>query len=465
MQFPLNNKRTKALSICFLIFFFVLILRLAQLCLWEGDSLRTLAESQRNRSFDYYQYARGDLYDCKMRLLTDTIQTSVIVLPTIGEEAKAQVAESLAAIFSCDEATVTQRLELGSAQSLAPFVLRTGLDAATAHAIREADLPGVMVVNLPARYSGLATHVIGYVQPVGEDGAYVGVSGLEAQYDSLLRDREDTQVQIEVDASGALSEDTLFLEEAKTVSHTDLQLTLDRDYQQIAEQAFEDLGYAGACVIMDPNTGDILALVSAPDYDPYGWEKASGDCYVDKALALYPPASTFKTLLALAALNEKSALPTGELTGSAALMEALSDTGEEEEPAKGAVCVGNYLLANGHSISCAVAGGHGEVDLASALARSCNSYFVALGQILGGDTIQSYAQRFGLTSLSVIGYDTPNYEQEDFLAFSSSLEGDVANLSLGESVIRISVIQQAVLTSICVNGGFRVWPRLVCARL
>lgn len=172
---------------------------------------------------------------------------------------------------------------------------------------------------------------------------------------------------------------------------------------------------------------------------------------------------------ALSARAEAQRVPSGDLLGAAsddnaAEREQAEPADDAAEPVQDlsaeATCLGSYSLANGHVITCNAGQGHDEVNLASALARSCNCYFVQLGQSLGGPLLRDYAARCGLTELQVIGYDVPPYESRDFLNFADDSQADLANLSLGESVVQLSVIQEAVLTSICVNGGFRVFPRL-----
>lgn len=481
------------LSVAFLAGFAILVLRLLQLTVVQADTLQEQAEAQRLRSFDYYQYARGDILDRFGRELTGVEQACLVILPAMAGETTEDTATALAGILDASAADLAARLAEGNARSLAPYILKTGLRAEQAAAIRQAQLPGVMAMNLAARYdaSHLASHLLGYVQPVGTDGTYQGVSGLEQQYDQLLRGRVDSQVVAQVDAAGMLSVDALYLTEAETKERHDLHLTIDRDYQQIAEDAFRELGYAGACAMMNPNNGDILALVSAPDFDPYGWqEPAADDVYLNKAILLYPPASTFKTVLALAALDSDCPLPDAlDSEASQAREQALADgvaidelaaageqadgeaitadteaeeiEAEDAETTEPFFCSGSYTLENGHHVTCSAAQGHGEVDLSLALALSCNCYFVALGQRLGGETIRSYAEDFGLTELTVSGYEMPAYQETDFLDFSAAVPGDVANVSLGESGVQLSVIQEAVLTALCVNGGFRVTPRLV----
>ena len=454
--------RVLIFSIAMLFLFVLIMARVGQLALLQYDTLSSAATEQRVRNFDYYQYARGDIKDCQGRNLTNIYEHCLVILPAIAANYIDIIAQELSLVLDYDEKLIKDKLQLGSSQNITPFILKTGLSKQQCKNIEQMKLPGVMITEQAARYGveRIAAHIIGYVQPVGEKGKYSGVSGLEQQYDDQLANRYDKQLQTIVDANGSNGNNAVSVITNYNVKYNSLQLTINRDYQQIAEQAFSEFGYSGACVIMDPDNGDLLAVVSAPTFDPYCWEDAVGDAYVNKAFSLFAPASTFKTLLSIAALDVKANMDVAALTDGDTSAVDESDA-EVFTPAAVFNCDGSYSFGDGHTVSCAGGVGHGQVDLARALALSCNCYFVALGQQLGGETIKEYADLLGLYDLTVGGYDLPSYSREDFLDFNSEHMGALANASLGEAGVNISPVQEAVLMSACVNGGFRVWPRLV----
>ncbi|MDO4580994.1 MAG: penicillin-binding transpeptidase domain-containing protein [Bacillota bacterium] len=467
----MSEKRALITGLLLLALFMAVIGRLAYLVFAAGETLSAAAVQQNTRSLDYYQYARGDIYDRLGRRLTGADSVCLVVYPSMLDDTAA-VAERLALLLGEDGARTAELLQAGMANMPAPFILKTGLDMEQAAAVEEAQLAGVFVLELAARYAAdaPAAHLLGRVAPLGEGGAYIGVSGLEAAYEQLLSGRVDARVVANVDAAGNISRQQLYLDIPSEKSTASIQLTLDLDYQQLAERALE--GHSGACVLLEAASGDIAAMVSAPGFDPYGWRDAADGAYLNKALCAYPPASAFKLLLAIAALDSDAVLPQAADmrldAEQAAAEEGAEDSAEEgaeggatadEPPPDGPYsCAGYYALGSGLHINCWQRDGHGEIDLQQALIYSCNSYFIALGQKLGGAVIEEYARRCGLLDLSIGGYEI---EAEDYLRFNRQVEGDIANVSIGEQGVRLTPLTLAQLYCIVANGGYRVWPRLV----
>jgi penicillin-binding protein 2 len=460
------------IAISLSILFALVLLRLAYISLIDGENLQAMAENQHTRSFDYYQYSRGDFLDTLGRTITGVEEDCLVVFPAVLED-ETSAAHELAQCLEVDDELMFDKLSGENSRELSPYILKTGLTLAESDAVKQLAIPGILVLPLAARYSSsyIAVHLLGMVLPAADAG-YYGASGLEAQYDQYLSKRRDQQVIAYVDATGNLSEANLYLMQPEKTAYNDVQLTINLDYQQIAEQAMSQ--YSGACVILDPVNGDILAAVSSPAYDPYGWDElAAADVYVNKAFSLYPPASTFKIVLAAAALEHdigpRPENQDGDVTANDNAVPDETATFDESEAAETAStpalkypqefsCDGAYTLAEGYDVSCWKAGGHGALHLSQALINSCNCYFVGLGLAEGGDLIKNYAARFGLTEQQIIGYELPDNQH---IAFSSQIEGDIANASIGEKGVRISPLQSAVMMSVCVNGGYLVTPRLV----
>lgn len=451
------QKRIFAAGSLFLVLLLGLATALAVLVFGRGPQLTAAAAEQRSRSLSYYQYARGDILDRGGRPLVNIEEPCLVVLPALLPGREEELAVSLSGLLALDADQVEARLEEAADSSYQPVVLKTGLTAEQVALVAGAGLPGVMVLDLAARYDRdhTASQLIGSVRPV--NGGWAGASGLEMQYDRLLSGREDLQVRIQVDARGVMNGGALAFR-PETVRSGSLSLTLDRDYQQIAEQALAESGLAGSCVVMDPNNGDILALASCPGFDPYGWQAAPEGAYMQRCLLTYPPASTFKTVLAAAALAE-GVRPQSE---GGEEDEGKSSAGQESDaPEDGVfVCDGSYTLGDGRTVCCAGGQAHGEVDLAEALACSCNCYFVALGRALGGEKVLSYSSLLGLDRLKVEGLALRE-DDGSFLDFDPEHEGELANACLGEAGISVSPLQEAALFSAFVNGGFLVSPRLV----
>lgn len=460
-------------SALLLLLFGVVAGRLAWLMLAQGQALAARAEQQQTRSLEYYQYARGDIVDRSDRALVNIAENCAVAFPAMIGDIQA-VAEEAAALLGDPKQQIAARLQAGK-NSLSPYILKTGLSSEQARSLISADIDGLKCLTLAARYSssGAAGHVIGFV---GEaESGLCGLSGLESRYEEHLKARDDKRLLAYVDATGGLSAADMYMLEAPSPRYNELRLTIDLDYQQIAERAFAEAGYRGACVIMDADNGDVLAMVSSPGFDPYGWEMAEDGAYINKALAFYPPASTFKTVLAAAALIYGVELPQSplkepeepfiEAVEEAEVMDGADIETEdmEAEPQYGPfICQGAYTVNDSHSVHClAASAGHGEVDLSSALAKSCNCYFVALGQILGGDAIRETAALLGLDEQIMTGYELDAADAAGRISFNGNSAAELANASLGELGIRVSALQEARLMAALCNGGNLPLPRLV----
>ena len=426
------------LALLFLLIFAALVGRLGYLMLARGEALAAQATQQMSRSLDYYQYARGDIMDRNGRSFTGRREPCLVLIPSMLSNIP-QLASTLSDLLSLDEELTLSRLEAVKRQLLAPHVFKTGLSLSEAEALRTAELPGVLVLTLAARYGqeGVAAHIIGQVQVGEKADMMIGVSGIEGQYHKELAGRLDDKVVSWVDAKGRLSSSDWHVYAPQHRLRQDVWLTLDLDYQQIAQRALAE--HQGACVILDPHTGDILAAASTPGFDPYGWyPPATTDALVNKVFSSYPPASTFKILLALAAAER----------GLPAAMEEFC-------------CTGSAQIGDSHTINCWNRSGHGILDLAHALAGSCNCYFATLGWEMGGDTLHRYLKQCGLDNQHIIGYKAPVVGAS--LQFNARVAGDMANVSIGENGVRLTPLQVAQLVAITANGGYVVNPRLTQA--
>jgi penicillin-binding protein 2 len=199
---------------------------------------------------------------------------------------------------------------------------------------------------------------------------------------------------------------------------------------------------------LEPHRGDVLALASFPAFDPaalhrgishyeFAGLQADPDLpFVNKAISAYPPGSVFKTVLAAAALERR--LP--------------------DEPL---YCTGSLQVGE-RAVSCYRGTAHGQVNLQSALALSCNAYFIRLGQRLGRETVLEFAARFGFGR--VTGLPLPG-EASGRLPGLAELPhlGDLANTTLGQGLVAATPLQLARMLAVVANGGLDVPPRLVQA--
>ena len=393
----------------------VLILRLAGL--GGGGELKAAAASQSVYTLEVGE-ERGIIYDGNMKpMVANSSRTVLSVAP--GPE----TLNSLKEILPEDE--FLQDLEI--LESGKPVLLTT--DAPPR------DAPGVKAFSIPIRYSDfqLAPHVIGYV---GEDGT--GITGIEQGYDQLLQ-AYGGQVRTKylVDArGGVLGGEVYQIEDSRSADKGGVVLTLDRDIQQLAEKAAENID-KGAVVVMDVNTGEILAMVSRPDYDVRYVAEALDDPdgpLFNRATAAYNVGSTFKLCVAAAALE----------SGFTTSLEYF--------------CGGYYQLDD-VVYHCHKLDGHGQVTMVEAVLHSCNPYFINLGQKIGAQRLYNMAYALGFGSASRLA--------EGITSASGSLpsvskidRGELANLSFGQGLLTATPVQLAQMYAVIANGGMSVTPSL-----
>ena len=332
---------------------------------------------------------------------------------------------------------------------------------------RRVEMPGVVIEQIPIRLypeGRLASHSFGYVGEISDDqlrtasdermraGAIVGQSGIEQQYNELLMGNRGVR-NVVVDVVGREIET---ISEILPTEGWRIRLTLDADVQRAGEEAFRYYGYSGAAVALDPSTGDVLALVSLPGYDPNDfasgidqstWSSLSTDPLrplQNRALAgRYPPGSTFKIVMAAAALEEGIITPNFRVT-----------------------CRGGGRF-NGRFFRCHST--HGTVALDVALEKSCNMYFYTLGSMLDIDVINRWAGALGLGVPG--GIDLPHEVRGLVPSTAWKRErlaepwypGETISVSIGQGAVSVTPISLAVMMATVVNGGVRVVPRLLKA--
>ena len=339
--------------------------------------------------------------------------------------------------------------------------------------IREqnAKLAGINVVTEPtvAYTSGnLASHILGYVGAINEkeystrkdtyrNDDIIGKDGIQKVFEEYLKGTDGVK-QVDMTVDGAITSEYIS-EEA--VAGSDVVLTIDANLQKVAEKALEknikdiaDGKYgegndadAGAVVVMNVNTGEILAMASYPDYNPekyseeYDPDDKTGK-YVNRVIgAEKAPGSTFKMVVASAALD------TGEITTKT----RINDTGVYPY-GDGQACW--YYRSYGV--------GHGYLNLTQAIKYSCNYFFYDLGYRMGIDTIAYYAGRYGLgkrTGVELIGEEdgiVASREYANSIGYTTWYPADTLSAAIGQSFNQFTPIQMARYISMVANGGKNV---------
>jgi len=306
----------------------------------------------------------------------------------------------------------------------------------------------------------LMAHVLGYVSEANEEelekdpslalGDHVGKQGLELTLEQRLRGEKGLK-QIEVDAYGREHNQQTLLEPR---AGGNLSLSIDSDLQALASKQLE--GKAGSIVVMDADNGKVLALVSQPTFDnnlfvlgipSKKWKELRDDpmhpIQNRVSQSVYPPGSTFKLLMAACALSEGVVKPTDTV-----------------------FCSGSYRVGD-HEFHCWKKGGHGTVDLRSALVHSCDVYFYQLGEKLGIDRINRYALQAGFGAPT--GIDLP-HERSGLIPSTAWKKrrygenwtrGETLNCAIGQGYVQVSPLQLAKFVGALVNGGKLITPSLV----
>jgi penicillin-binding protein 2 len=442
----------------------VLLVGLWRLQVLNTDSFRVLAEANRIRKVPVLA-PRGKIFDREGRLIVDNypsvscfllreqMQNAATDLPMIANGLHIPLDQLQAMVKRFQHAPKYEPIPVK--EDITPD------EQAFIEAHRN-ELPELETLDEQRRLyppGGFAAHMIGYVGEVSEDmlndpqyseyepGDVVGRSGIEKTYDAILRGRNGSR-DVVVNSHGR---EIGHLGETAAVPGHDLRLTIDLDLQKVAEQALQ--GHNGAIVAMDPHTGEILAMVSRPTFDPNefsvrikraDWDTILNDPnhpMLNKAIqAQLAPGSTFKIIMSAAGLQENVA------------------QGMHVFCAGGADFYGHYFKCDKR---------HGMVDIDHAIPWSCDTYFYTLAQRLGIETIAKYANEFGIGEKT--GIDLPeeasgimpseewklrNYHEKWYA-------GETISVGIGQGAIAVTPIQLARALSGIASGGVMRRPHLV----
>ncbi len=450
----ISSKRISFVITIFFICAAAVILRLGYLQLFQHNAMTEKADSQQIKTMNLSQNSRGRILDRNGATITNHEETpSLMIFPSLVDDADS-TASSLADILIMDQDSIYRKIGgFGDEETMIrylPFVAKSNLTTEEVSAIQSLNEPGLFIVGQVGRYqSGLpAIHLLGELGTVTEndllsgkaesglhEGDLVGLSGIERIYDSVLRGQGGETLGVVVDdRNRPVYDDEYYVISTEEVSSGSVTLTLDLEIQQAVESALD--GMNGAAVILDSQTGDVLAMASSPKYDPNHVEPLiSDDAYINKALSAYPPASLFKIFLSAIAL----------------------ENGIMQRESIG-YCDGVYHLENGQEVHCWEEDGHGFMIFEEALSLSCNPVFINVGKKLGIDRIKDAFETWGLDEDTLIGYPL---EHRSEIQTAGTTEGDIANLSLGESGVTMTPLNLAKMINVIASGGFLMEPRLV----
>ncbi|MDO5597589.1 MAG: penicillin-binding protein 2 [Acidaminococcus sp.] len=448
----------------------ILIGRMFYLQIIKGSTYRRQAEGNRTR-YTRILAPRGIIYDCNGEELANNKPGVMVSLVRQTGAYKEEMLERLSQLLNIPVAEIKETIRLSGGSS-EPIRLVRNASPEVVDKVEEnlRYLPGVMLEVQPVRNypnKQLAVHALGYVGEISdyeiEQGAYsdlkagdiIGKFGLENYYDSYLRG-EDGSYREEVDVAGRVVQ---IMDKVEPKPGQGLVLTIDAKLQRVAEEAVDRqlraIGARGAAVVaIDPNNGEVKALVSRPGFDPNwfvngisekNWKYLNTDPFhpmTDKVIAgEYPPGSTFKIVTGSAALEEKKVTPD----------ELIYDSGR------------HWLIdmrnAGGEAL--------GYINFKRALAASDNVYFYEMGNRVGIEALDKYAREFGFgqtTGIDLHGeaqglIATPEYKKKVF--DEEWYLGDTFNTAIGQGFTLATPIQVAEMLSAVATDGKRYKPHLV----
>ena len=413
----------------------IIVIRVFYIQVIEYDKLSALAESLWSRKLPIGA-DRGEIYDRNGKVLaTNLTTTSLVVIPNQIKN-KEEVAKALSEILNSDYEDMLEHVsKKTSIERIHPEGRQLSYDIASQ--IDELGFDGVYLVKESKRYypyGNVLSHVLGYV---GIDNQ--GLSGLELTYDEYLTGK-DGAINYFSDGKGNRLEISEVYEEPQ--DGMNLQLTIDLDIQLAAERELDNVmsKYTpehALIMAMDPDTGEILAMASRPNFDPNNYQDYDTET-INRNLPIwmtYEPGSTFKIMTLTSSIEEKT-------------VNLFEDTYYDS----------GSIHVEGATIHCWKSGGHGAQTYLNVVENSCNPGFVTLGQKLGTQTLMSYITKFGFGEKT--GIDL-NGESSGIL-FSIDKMGPVelATTSFGQG-ISVTPIQQVTAVSAAINGGNLYEPFLV----
>lgn len=464
----------------------ILFVRVSYLQIVQGEHFSAIAEGNRLRVLDI-KAVRGVIFDRNNNLLVENVPSfSLAIVPVDLEKdeiVRRKVAAELSQLSNQTAEVIYELISNQSIYSYQPVIIKENLnhDEAILAEILASKHPGVILkVDNIRQYlitdqTPSLSHVLGYTGKIEEEDLaeyleknysiddYVGKTGIEIIYETVLKGINGKQL-IEVDATGEAKENIV---EEKPIAGQNLILTIDTELQIVAENALRRVmgvygKRRGVVIILDPNNGEILALVSLPTFDNNLFSQGitqedftaliedENRPFFNRAVSgEYPSGSTFKLVVGAAALEE------GIIT---------SNTGFNSV---GGIAVDRWFFPDWK------AGGHGWTNIIKAISESVNTFFYTIGggyedfTGLGVERIKQYAQNFGLGRQ--LGIDLPN-EADGFLPSIAWKEeykqerwyiGDTYNLSIGQGDVLVTPLQVASWTSVFANGGTLYQPHLV----
>jgi len=397
---------------------------------------------------------RGKIFDRNSNVCAyDDISFNIAVIPYQVKWVKDIFFKDIAKLLNCNENILHKNYKKNFQNYFTPTNILIDINKIDALKLKESFGENIIINTLPKRfyvYPYEFAHLLGYVKEVPSlylDLKYgynpnerIGLLGIEEYYNDYLAGKDGGDL-VEVNAKGEI---VGFIGRLKPKNGNDIYLTIDKDIQILAYKLFNNR--RGALIFMDSNTGEIIALVSSPSFNPNNFVLGKNieeflnnkdKPLINRAIqSTYPLGSTFKPIIATAALEKSKITPNTTF-----------------------FCKGKIKIAD-KEFKCL--GIHGKENIYEAIMHSCNIYFYNLGLILGIESIIEYIKKFSLNNLT--GIDLP-YEKKSTIPLISEQKkwflGDTINLSIGQGALEVNPLKLTIALNTFANGGFIVKPYIV----
>ncbi len=460
--------RLGILLYCIVAFFALIFIRLAYLQLVSGDYYRERSDG--NRIIIFPQPAtRGKIFDRNLDVIVDNKPSFTVLFSrqTLTDAEVISTLKKVAGIIDVSSAALIKKFSKISNQDFTLVKIADNITRNKALLLSENIplLPGIIVSVEPERvynWRNTASHITGYVQtasyediaelPYVKSGNNIGKTGVERQYDILLRGK-DGGMLVEVDVRGSQKKILDIIDPADGAS---LVLTIDKNVQESMSRALT--GYKGCAVALDPSDCSVLGLVSSPDYDPNVFVSgmtgrqmsylfsSGGKPLLNRALQChYPPGSIFKMVTAIAGLES-------DIIDSKTVFKC-----------SGFIELGKYK----QKFRCWNSGGHGNMRFREALAYSCDVYFYELALLLGPTKLIGWSKDFmfgektGIDLPFEIGGFVPDKTWKKSRFKQSWYDGDTVNMSIGQGYMLVTPIQVAQYAACIASNGILTTPHIL----
>lgn len=472
MELSTSTKR-HLLSLAFSAMMLIVLARFAYVQLYLGE--RYLQESEKNRVRAVeVEPPRGLLRDRYGEILVDNRPAYAVYAIPAELKSKSPAYQLLAAAFHTSPDDLQRQIARNKRGNFTPVKIERQIDFTGLSLLyeRRLELSGIdfRAESRRAYLNGIkAPHLFGYLGEISDaeleafgpqyrPGDLIGKKGIEREYEALLRGKKGLRY-VEVDALGRVirdldKDDSAFLKPHLPEPGQDLVLGLDASLQRMLEA--EMAGRRGGAIVLNCKNGEVLALVSKPDYDPdlfskplspQEWTRLINDpdkpLYDRMVQSTYPPGSTYKIVLVIAGLE------TGLI-----------------DPEERVFCPGYYRLGN-RSFGCWRQGGHGTMNLLQAIEQSCDVYFYRMGLKVGLENWSKYSKLFGFgkpTGIDLVGEKGGLVPDQDYLdqryGRGRWSKGLILNLAIGQGELLTTPLQMACFAMTIANEGRSFKPRV-----